>query len=243
MSLRIAVGVAALLLFSTGAPVAARANVTTIQMREHGVAVNFTNIPDFPDFGDVAPGRYWEVTVMSGVGEATGHNYAGSSKDDAYAGYTVWEYDVENGWNLVRDWSGYAPDGSASLDVAQSLGWATLKAAIPVGWCREWPTEGAIAPMDSGGDCLDYVVEGILTVDLTWTPTSRLTSGAATESWGSPREYRSVSRYTGHYRDASVTGQLGLPGAAPFEQTSEFGTIFKSAIGSMELWISRGPDS
>ena len=241
---RIMTGISALcLVLAAVAPVAARADITTIQMREHGVAVNVTNIPGFPDFGDVAPGRYWEVTVMSGVGEATGHNYAGDSLDVAYAGYTVWEYEAETGWNLISDWSGYAPNGSAGLDMAMNPGRATLNAEIPVGWCREWPSESGIVPMDSGGDCLDYVVEGVVTVDLTWTPTSRLLSGSVTDSFGSPGQYRSTYRYTGHYRDASVAGTLGLPGAAPFAVTSEFGTIYTMAIGTMELSISRGPGS
>ena len=238
---RITTGVAAVLfVFAAAAPVAATASVTTIQMRERGVAVNLTNIPGFPDFGDVAPGRYWDATVMSGVGEATGHNYAGDSLDVAYAGYRVWEYDAENGWNILSDWSGYAPEGSAGLDMTLNPGGATLTTAIPVGWCREWPSEGQIVPMDSGGDCLDYVVEGMVTLDLTWTPTSRLLSGSSTDSFGAPGAYVTTIRYTGHYRDASVAGDLGLPGAASFAVTSEFGTIYTKAIGSMELWISRG---
>jgi hypothetical protein len=238
---RITVGIAALLfVFASAAPVTAAASVTTIQMRERGVAVNVTNIPGFPDFGDVTPGRYWEVTVMSGAGEATGHNYAGDSLDVAYAGYRLWEYDADNGWNILSDWSGYAADGSAGLVMTLNPGGATLNTAIPVGWCREWPSEGQIVPMDSGGDCLDYVVEGMLTVDLTWTPTSRLFSGSSTDSFGSPGESVTTLRYTGQYRDASVAGDLGLPNIGSFAVTSEFGTIYTRAMGSMELWISRG---
>jgi hypothetical protein len=105
-------------------------------------------------------------------------------------------------------------------------GGATLNTAIPVGWCREWPSERQIVPMDSGGDCLDYVVEGTLTVDLTWTPTSRLFSGSSTDSFGSPGESVTTLRYTGQYRDASVAGDLGLPNIGSFAVTSEFGTIY-----------------
>lgn len=232
----VATAVSASLLLATAVPARAGADVMTIQMREHGAAANFTNIPGFlsDEPVETLPGRYYFITVSAGVGEASGHNYPGSSKDTAWISYTEWKVDRKGDWSQVIDWAGAALDGAAGLDMAQNAGSATLTASMPVGYCAEYASE------DAGGNCLKYVWVGTADVDLEWTPTTGLLSGTSTESWGVPSEWQYVSRYSGHYRDASVSGHLTLPGAAPQDVSSPLGTIYLRAIGEMDLYVTSG---
>lgn len=237
MRTRIAAAVvSSIILLGSAMPVKAGADVMTIQMREHGVAVNFTNIPDLlsDEPAETPPGSYFFITVNSGVGEASGHNYPGSSNNTTWISYTEWTVNKKGDWSQIVDWAGAAPDGAAGLDIAENAGWATLRASMPVGYCSEYAAE------DAGGDCLDYVWVGTANVDLEWTPTTGLLSGTNTESWGVPSEWQYVSRYGGHYRDASVSGQMTLPGSAPQVVSSPLGTIYLRAIGEMDLYVTRG---
>jgi hypothetical protein len=79
----------------------------------------------------------------------------------------------------------------------------------------------------------------MLRVDLTWTPTSRLLGELDGRVWVA-RESVTTLRCTGQYHDAFVAGDHGLPTTGSFAVTSEFGTIYTRAMGSMELWITRG---
>jgi hypothetical protein len=79
----------------------------------------------------------------------------------------------------------------------------------------------------------------MLRVDRTWTPTSRLLGELDGRVWVA-RESVTTLRCTGQYHDAFVAGDHGLPNTGSFAVTSEFGTIYTRAMGSMELWITRG---
>jgi hypothetical protein len=231
----VATAVSAVILLATAGPASASAEVTTVQMREHGAAVNFTNIPEYlsDEPVETPPGTYYFITVSAGVGEASGHNYAGSSKDTAWITYTEWTVNRKGAWELVTDWAGFAPDGAQGLDMSNSAAWATLDASIPVGYCSEYASE------DQGGNCLDYVQVGTARVDLAWRATTDLMSDAWTESWGVPGEWQYTARHTGHYREAAVTGTLTLPGSMPQGVVSE-GTIYLRALGTMDLSITCG---
>lgn len=227
---------AAALLMAVPAPAAASADVTTMQLREHGVAANVTNIPGFPSHDPGVPrGTYYEFTIMSGVGEGIGQDGAGPGEHWAYIGYAEYAVDRRGNWQDVAGWGGYAPDGAAGLVMTPNASAATLRATIPVGYCAEY------APEDQGGECIDEVSVGTVALDLTWTPTSKLMSGETQESWGDPGSWHYVFRLTGHYRDASVSGTITMPDGTVLDVvSSEWGTLYIKSIGSLDVYVTRG---
>ena len=235
---RIAASIATIVLVvSTAGAVSATADVTTIQMREHGVRANLTNIPGLlsDDPVDTPPGTYYFMFISAGVSEASGLNYAGSSKDETYVSYQQSKVDKKGAWTVLADWSGSVPN-TAGLDMTQSLSGATLKTSnIPVGYCAERASDV------QGGECIKYVSVGTVDLDLTWTPTSKLISGVNTDSWGVPGVVQYISRYTGQYREVSVSGNVTLPGSDAASYSSPLGSIYQMAIGSMDLWVTHGP--
>jgi hypothetical protein len=218
------------------APAAASAEVTTMQLREHGAAANVFSDPNFLWGDPGAPrGNYYEFTIMSGIGEVSSSDNPNVITDWAYIGYAAYTVDRRGNWEDVGGWGGYAPDGAAGLTMARNASSATLRTTIPVGYCAEY------APEDQGGECIDEVSVGTVALDLTWTPTSKLMSGETQESWGDPGSWRYVFRLTGHYRDASVSGTITMPDGSVLDVvSSEWGTLYIKSIGSLDVYVTRG---
>jgi hypothetical protein len=237
---RIAAAAAGIALMIVAAPpVQASATVTNIQYREQGVHANLTNIPGMGTavLAGIDPDHYFFISFGAGPGEATGHNYPGSVKEMAYIDFGEWDED----WNQLVSWSGYAPVGAPGFDMAQNASWATASFSMPVGYCARYEgQDDEITVMDTGGPCIDYVTMGTAAFDLTFTAASKLMHGGNTESWGEPGEWRYVNRYTGHYRDALLSGSLTLPGLEKQEVSSDLATIYLKAIGSLDLYVGRG---
>ena len=234
---RIAAGIATIVLvLSTAGSVSATADVTNAQMREQGVTINLTNIPWMlsDDPVETPDGTYYFMSIKAAVGEASGHNISGTSMDETGVSYHQWA--VSNDvWTFLPGWSGSVPN-TAGLVMTRSLSGATLKTSnIPVGYCNSYETE------DAGGGCTDYVNVGTVDLDLTVTPTSKLMTGVNTDTWGVPGVMQYTSRLTGTYRDVSVSGDVKLPGLDAASYSSPLGSIYRMAIGSMDLWVTHGP--